>query len=51
MVSMRSKRSFHTEERNDNFMHTVLEVEVHRSVNGYALIQSLGIGTYSNFDS
>ena len=42
---MLSERSSHSGQRNDDcmHMHTVLEIEVHRSLNGYAWFQWLGI--------
>jgi len=45
MVSKCRETSSHSRERNDDcmHMHTVPEIEVHQSLNGYAWIQWLGI--------
>ena len=53
MVWMRSETSSQSGQRNDDcmHMHTVLKIEVHRSLNGYAWIQWLGIASSSYSDS
>jgi len=50
LVWMYSETSFHRGQRNNNYMQTVAEIEVHWSLDGYTWIQWLGMASslYSN---
>ena len=48
---MHGETSSQSGQRNDDSMHAVLEIQVHRCVNGLGWIQWLGIARSSNSDS
>jgi len=48
---MHSETSSHSRQRNDDWMHTVPEIEVHRKLKGYAWNQWLGIASSPYSDS